>query len=224
MLGAIRKRDVIAHPVVTIRSFGWRVFLKALVAGRNQTFLSLLVETRVLAEATINVPELIGRCAELERSAERIYQKLAERCADQPDAKKFLLTLSHQERGHAELLEVCRAALRRGKFDDRLFAPWNDAVLRLQRELTRAEAAVDQVKTPVEALRRVLEIESSEINHIFLAVVDASDTEFIRRLKIFRKTGQKHIRFIADSVSRIEPSLAEECRQLVEAHAEGATE
>jgi rubrerythrin len=220
MLGAIRKRDVVAHPVVTIRSFGWWVFLKAVVAGRNQTFLSLLVETRVLSEAAINVPELIGRCAELERSAERIYSSLAERFVEQPAVRNFLLTLSHQERGHAELLEVCRAALRRGKFDEKRFAPWNDAVPRLQRELTRTEAAVDEVTTAAEALRRVLAIESSEINDIFLAVVGASDTEFVRRLTIFRKTGQKHVRFISDSVAQIEPSLAPECQKLLEAHSD----
>ncbi len=41
MLGAIRKRDILAHPFVTVESFGWHVFFRVLVAGRNQTFLAL---------------------------------------------------------------------------------------------------------------------------------------------------------------------------------------
>jgi len=35
MIGAIRKRDILAHPFVTIHSFGWQVFFRALAAGRN---------------------------------------------------------------------------------------------------------------------------------------------------------------------------------------------
>ena len=46
MIGAIRKRDILAHPFITIDCFGWSVFLRALTAGRNQTFLALLTETR----------------------------------------------------------------------------------------------------------------------------------------------------------------------------------
>ena len=29
MVGAIIKRDILAHPVVTIRCFGWSVFIRA---------------------------------------------------------------------------------------------------------------------------------------------------------------------------------------------------
>ncbi len=58
------------------------------------------------------------------------------------------------------------------------------------------------------------------LNAQSVAVVGASDAEFVRRLKIFRKTGQKHVRFIADSVSRIEPALAADCQKIVEAHCE----
>ena len=48
MIGAICKLDILAHPVVTVRCFGWRVFFRALVAGQSQMFLSLLAESNAL--------------------------------------------------------------------------------------------------------------------------------------------------------------------------------
>src|ERR1041384_1569377 len=48
MKGVVRKRDVLSHPAVTIRGFGWRVFIKALLAGRNRTLLSVVAECQVV--------------------------------------------------------------------------------------------------------------------------------------------------------------------------------
>jgi hypothetical protein len=44
MNGFICKREVIANPVVVIRAFGLRVFLRCLVAKRGATFLSILAD------------------------------------------------------------------------------------------------------------------------------------------------------------------------------------
>ncbi len=51
MVGAIVKWDIMAHPAVTIRCFGWQIFLRALLAGPNTTFLSLLTESELLRPA-----------------------------------------------------------------------------------------------------------------------------------------------------------------------------
>jgi hypothetical protein len=214
MMGAIRKRDILAHPLVTIRSFGWRVFFKTLLAGRNKTFLAILMECETMGEARVNVPELVQRCVKLERSAQRVYAALAERFADQQPVRKLLLTLSHQEQGHAELLEVCQAAAQRSRFAEKRFAPWQEAVPRLERQMQRVESSLDEVTTSHRALQLVLDLESSEINHVFLGVVGGSDSEFVRRLNVFWNTGQKHTCFIADRISELEPDLAGRCDEL----------
>jgi len=46
MTGVITLRDVLAHPVLVVRGFGWRVFVRCIVAAcRHEecTFLSLVV-------------------------------------------------------------------------------------------------------------------------------------------------------------------------------------
>ena len=42
MIGAICTNDILFHPFVTIRAFGWRVFFRAVFEGQGGTFLSLL--------------------------------------------------------------------------------------------------------------------------------------------------------------------------------------
>jgi len=79
VIGATCELDVLAHPVATIGCFGWKVFFKAIVAGRSQTFLSLLAEADALLPPSRKVPELVERCIDLELCAERIYRSLARR-------------------------------------------------------------------------------------------------------------------------------------------------
>jgi rubrerythrin len=220
MLGAIRKRDLLAHPVVTIRSFGWRVFVKAMLAGRDKTFLAILMETQVLPAPRVDVPEVLRRCAELERSAQRIYEELADRFDQVEPVRRFLLTLAHQEQGHAELLEVCRAALRKGRFDAQRFAPWCDELPKLEQTMQRMEASLDDVTSTGKAVQCVMDIETSEINRVFLGAVGASDAEFVQRLDVFRSTGKKHVHFIAGRIKDLEPSLAADCRRMLDALAE----
>jgi len=217
MLGAIRKRDLLAHPVVTIRSFGWRVFVKAMLAGPDKTFLAILMETQVLPSARVDVPEVLRRCVELERSAQRIYEQLAARFSEVEPVRRFLATLAHQEQGHAELLEVCRAALRKGRFDAQRFAPWQDQLPRLERAMHDTESSLDEIAGTGKAMQCVIDIESSEINRVFRSAVGASDTEFVRRLDVFRNAGNQHVRFIADHIRVLEPGLTEDCQRMLDA-------
>jgi rubrerythrin len=215
MFGAICKRDILAHPIVTIRCFGWRVFLKALVAGRDQTFLSLLNETDVLKPAG-DVSELVDRCVDLELRAKSIYETYAARFTDHIEAKRFFDSMARQEQGHAELLRVCREAAERQRWNDQLFAPWRDAIPTLEQQMQAMEARIETNVDLVRALQHVIDIESSEINHIFDAVVKATDSEFIRRLQVFRTTEIQHIKFICRAIPQIEPTLADACQTMRE--------
>ena len=71
MIGVIRRRNILAHPFVTIRCFGSQVFFRALIAGHSQTFLSLLADTKGLQPPTVKVPEVVERCVKLELQALR---------------------------------------------------------------------------------------------------------------------------------------------------------
>jgi hypothetical protein len=216
MLGAICKRDLLAHPVVTIRSFGWRVFVKALLAGPDKTFLAILMETQVLPAARVDVPEVLRRCVGLERSAQRIYERLADRFSEAEPVRQFLTKLAHQEQDHAELLEVCRAAVRKGRFDAQRFAPWQEQLPRLERTMQQTESALDEVTTARKVMQCVIDIESSEVNRVFRGAVGASDTAFVRRLDVFHNAGQQHLRFIADRIKELEPDLAADCQRMLD--------
>ena len=214
MVGAICKRDILAHPFVTIHCFGWQVFFRALIVGRNQTFLSLLVQTRTLQPPTVNVPRLVGRCVKLELRAKQIFESLASQFADHRPVRKFFDNLAQQEQDHADLLELCREAASRALWKEEYFTPWRDAVPRLESQMGDAESALQTVDGVADALRLVIQIEGSEVNHVFRGIVAASGSDFVERLGAFQNAGKKHISYICDKIPKLEPELAGECREL----------
>ncbi|UCF21025.1 MAG: hypothetical protein JSU87_06450 [Gemmatimonadota bacterium] len=214
MVGVIRKRDILAHPFVTADCFGWPVLFKALTARRNKTFLSLLTEAGALRPPTIEVPELLGRCIELELRAKRIYEALAERWSDQVAVRRFFETLAGQENDHAELLGLCRAAAGRQGWTEEYFAPWREAVPRLEGQMSDAEASLEGLDRLIDALSLTIQIEISEMNQVFDSVVSATGSRFVKRLRAFHAAGEEHITYIANQIPKFEPALAGECREL----------
>ena len=105
-----RRRDILAHPILTIRCFGWRTFFQALFAGRGRTFLSLLQPPSVAQQGASKLPALVHQCIELEMRAKRVYAAFARAFSPWPAASEFFDSLAQQEQGHAELLSLCRAA------------------------------------------------------------------------------------------------------------------
>lgn len=224
MVGVIRRRDILAHPLITVRCFGWSVLFRTLLAGRRRTFLSLLLESGALTPPPFEVPELIGDCVDLEWLAQRIYEQLAARFADRAPVRRFFMLLAEQESTHAELLELCEAIAKREGWMERYFAPWRTAIPRLKRQMESVETGIESYVSLDEALGLVLRIEKSEINDVFDGVVAATDSEFVRRLEAFQGAETAHMTFIAERVAELCPALAEECAELAEKRLEPGEE
>jgi len=219
MFGAIRRRDLIAHPLVTVHCFGWPLFFKALTAGQHTTFLSLLAGSHALRSPTVQIPELLGRCIDLETRARRIYQLLADRFRQRAAVKRFFETLAQQEQDHSELLELCRQLASREGWLEEHFAPWRGAVPQLERQMDDVEDSLEHLDRLSEALRLVIRLEGSEINHVFRGALSATDSEFVRTLQAFRTAEAKHIAYACDQIPRFAPDLADECSGLRAAYA-----
>ena len=214
MTGVICKREVCAHPIVTIRCFGLKIFLYVLFAGSNQTFLDLVVRHSNLAPPQVNVTRLIGRCIKLEHRANRLYNCLKLRLQHHIDISTFLSNLSDQELEHAELLEVCQKLADKKHWHYARFNQWKKSLPGLEQDMEKAEQQSKLIKTDREALKLVLLIESSEINSIFSGIISATDSSFVRSLNIFQQAEQKHIDYICDYISHMEPDLSDDCKKL----------
>jgi hypothetical protein len=218
MIGAICRHDILSHPATTIRCFGWKVFLKSLLAGRNKTFLSLVAESTTRRAAPEKAPDLVERCIGLELSAARVYESLSRQFGQSEPVEAFFATLARQERDHAELLDLCRAAARRGEWSAEHFDPWRDAVPRLEEQMREAEAGTQSLGSLSDALRLVVRLESSEINQVYSGVVAASDSDFVRAMRVFHDAGREHIEYIGTRIPEMEPELRELCEKLREEH------
>ncbi|MBW2543694.1 MAG: hypothetical protein JRF15_16555, partial [Deltaproteobacteria bacterium] len=159
----------------------------------------------------VEIPALLGRCVDLETRARRIYQFLAERFGDWEPVNQFFETLARQERDHAELLELCRQLASRDGWLEEYFAPWRAVVPQLERKMDELEDAISGRESLADALRMVITIESTEIDHVLKGAITATDSKFVRALGVFQAAGTEHIAFICDRITKLEPDLADEC-------------
>lgn len=215
MVGAICKAEVLFHPLVTIECFGWAVFFRAVFAGRDQTFLSLLNQVGVFQRPQTSAPEFIGRCIALEQRAMRIYHSLAFHYAESDRARRFFECLAQQEAIHAELLELCRAAVGRGRWREQNVEMWRHSVPDTERRLRDAEMAVEGHASLTDSLRLVIQMESSQINGLFTGIVKATDARFGKVFSAFRSTVRNHLQYIRSEIPLLEPSLKQECDRLL---------
>jgi len=207
MDGAIRNWEILAHPVVTIRCFGWRVFLKAALAGRQQTFLSVLEQNQAFQPSRVKVPELVNRCRELELRAKRIYELFAWRFARRPSVVTFFRELAAQEQQHADLLELCRIAGTVGQWQEEYFTQWRDAIPQLEQAMDASEKAAAAVTTLERGLQVLVDIETSPLNVVRDGVVAATGSEFVQRLAAFQRATENHLAFICNAYPELKGKL-----------------
>jgi len=214
MVGAITSWDILAHPVSTVRCFGWRVFFKAVVPWRDTPFLSLIRDAGFLKASVPSTPTILERCISLELRAKRIYWILAKALDDQGLVGPFFAGLAEQEQYHADLLEVARAAAVQCGWKANLFHPWQEHLPNLEKKIADAEAAVSEVDSVDDALRLVVQVESSEINQIFYAALAATDAAFIKRLKPFQEAMEAHMLYLVERIPELSPQLFLVAREL----------
>ncbi len=218
MRGVICKRHVLAHPVITIQSFGWQVFFRAITAGRDRTFLSIVAPTLHQTTTPASVSSFIERCVALEVRAGEVYRRLAQRFEDVPPLARFFDTLATQEMGHAELLEFCRGLAGDSCWREQEVAEWRDSIPGLEKRMAEVEDGLDQLTDPAATLRLVIEIEGSEINHVFRGVVAATDNEFVRTFQAFQDAEKEHLEFLCREIPRMEVDLSDACAELRALH------
>lgn len=218
MKGVICRRHVIAHPLTTIQSFGWSVFIRALTAGPDRTFLSIVAPTLFETPPLPAVSTLIERCVGLEVRAAAIYRDLARRHKAVPPLARFFDTLSRQEQGHAELLELCRGLSGESEWDERDLERWLNVLPKLEDRMSEAERNLDELVQTGDVLNLVIDIEGSEINQLFHGVVSATKSDFVQSIEAFRTAEKEHLDFICSEIPRLEVELAEACADLRAAH------
>jgi hypothetical protein len=214
MRGAIRRRDIAGHPVLTYRSFGGKVLARALLTGADRTFLSIVREVSLLEDRRVYVPEVVERCIELKLAARDLYASLARKFPSRSPANSCFERLATHKSNHAELLELCREVAARGRWDARQLQPVTGSVQNLERLLEAADREAQTCQDVEAAFRIAIAMESSEVSVAFRTVIESCDVEFVRRLKPFHDAYAWYLDFLCRQGAKLAPSLASELRRL----------
>jgi hypothetical protein len=175
---------------------------------------SSAVGQSVLGATILQASEVCERFIALELRAKRIYAVLAQAFAKAESARQFFEVLSQHEQDHADLLKVCWDATRRGDWTAERVGLWRNLILRLEHDVQAIESSLRETSSLDDALRLVIQIESSEINDAFFALTLATDGNHIRDLRPFREAMDLHIAHICQHIPELSPHLTAACRQL----------
>jgi rubrerythrin len=203
MIGAIRSWEVLRHPWVTIQCFGWRTFFQALMAGPKQTFLSLLNDRAFFGFADSAAADIVKRCIDLELRAKRLYLVLAESTVDVPALSRLFTELAEEEQEHADLLQLCLAASSHVGWRYKDLPAWRSNLARLDQRMGQVEALVSQINDMESAIQTVIQVESLDINDVFLKLIADSNAEFVRKLRPFQYAVEMHLSHITTQIPEL---------------------
>ena len=70
--------------------------------------------------------------------------------------------------------------------------------------MQQAVATLDEIKSIDDVVRLILQVEGSEINQVFMGVIEATDSPFVRTLEPFRRAVRHHINYICKTNFQID--------------------
>jgi rubrerythrin len=207
MIGAIRTWDVLRHPIVTIRCFGFKTYVRSLLAGPKQTFLSLLSDFSFFGSCDSQAADIVKQCIDLELRARQLYLNLAATTANNWPLSQFLTELAEHEQEHADLLQLCMAASNNVGWRHKDLPKWRSSLVRLNQEMGEIEAIASVIRDPEAAMGLVIELESSEVNQVFLDLIASSNSEFVKKLRPFQYAVEMHKSHITAGIAALTPNL-----------------
>jgi hypothetical protein len=207
MQGVIRRAQVLAHPLVIVESFGFKVLMRALFASARETFLEVVSrcaeEEAHVAMDDVDLARTVKRFIGFECRVRDLYRALSHRFAAEADAAKFFRTLSGHEEGHAIVLSRVRREIRRGHLWKRSRHLHLGGVEDFEALLEACEDEARRGVTLARALELVEAIERSELNVVFDTLNGCVDMHSRARFERFFVLTERHLSYCGERIDAL---------------------
>ncbi|PJA32758.1 MAG: hypothetical protein CO187_03095 [Zetaproteobacteria bacterium CG_4_9_14_3_um_filter_53_7] len=197
MQGVITTKSILQNPLVIIEGFGLRVFINALFADKDATFLDIISQCHELDAhkdmARMNLSEIVNQFIGYELKAQELYTILSKNFSDLSDVSAFFKHIASHEEGHAIVLARVRREIERGHYWKESKQIHISEIERFDRFMKEAEAAVLSGVSLAEALALVDQLEGSEINIVFENLNKSVDMKSRKRFEKFFVMTTEHV-------------------------------
>ena len=199
MQGVITTKSILQNPFVIIEGFGLRVFISALFADKDATFLDIISQCHELDAhkdmARMNLSEIVNQFIGYELKAQELYTMLSENFSEIDVSPLFFKHIASHEEGHAIVLARVRREIERGHYWKESKQIHISEIERFDRFMKEAEAAVLSGVSLAEALALVDQLEGSEINIVFENLNKSVDMKSRKRFEKFFVMTTEHVGF-----------------------------
>ena len=166
------------------------------------------------AATILQASKLLERCIGVELQAKQVYAAFAKTFVGTKSAHQFFEVLAQQEEDHAHLLQLCLPAAKQVVWEAEAIGMWQDLISCLEQKMKMMAPSLEGMDSLEDALWLVIQIESSEVNDMFLGLVSAIEWNYVRDLRPFREAMDLHITHICQHIPELAPDLMEACQQL----------
>jgi hypothetical protein len=207
--GLIDRGYCLKHSSSIVRTFGIGLFLGAIASDRK-SLLQRAVEYH--ERRGYALPGHVGRAyrlaALIELRVARIYGRLAERFAEQPEVAAFFRQLEEEELEHSRLMQLCRFLVvlhPRLKYLPQIRDPKIGSIRRQLRDLSRRAASLSQG----DAHDATVIVEHGEINTIFDRLLKQADSDAVRLFEGRLREVEGHAEAVPKRVAVLRQRLGE---------------
>ena len=204
MKGVITKKEVLKNPVIIIQGFGMRVFVNALFADEDATFLDIVNECNEKKEhkdmAQMNLLEIVNQFIGYELKAQELYSILSRNFKEYDDVSRFFRRISQHEEGHAIVLARVRREVNKGHYWKETKQIHMSEIKEFDKLIKSAEESVKAGISLADALTLVEVLEGSEINVVFDNLNNSVDMKSRGRFQKFFVMSQEHTGFCDKNV------------------------
>ena len=214
MDGVVRSRDILAHPIATIRGFGWRVFFRAILPWQHEPFLSLIQKSGRFRATGLKCAADPASLHRLGIACQRIYDALGRALDEQGPVALSLPVWRNRSSATPNCLDCAKPRQFMAVGRQISLTPGKTICPASSNKWMRRKRPSIQSTRSTRPYKWWFRLNRRRSTRSFHAALAATDGVFVKKLKPFREAMEAHMSYIVERLPEFSPRLLQATREL----------